>query len=171
MCGLNIMDITGKSIAEARAWIGAIGGNSSQSSVISYQNPHPSLPSEGEGTNGNLPTANLGINGAVKKTAKGRKRKSRASRNGRVKVEHPSVLSDREKAIAEQILKEIEARLDFLLNVGLDYLTLSRTASTLSGGEGAAHTTGDADRVGAYGRAVCVRRALRLGCIRRTITG
>ena len=45
------------------------------------------------------------------------------------------LLTDREKAIAEQILKEIEARLRFLLNIGLDYLTLSRTASTLSGGE------------------------------------
>ena len=45
------------------------------------------------------------------------------------------LLTDREKAIAEQILKEIEARLKFLLNIGLDYLTLSRTASTLSGGE------------------------------------
>ena len=45
------------------------------------------------------------------------------------------LLTSREKAIAEQILKEIEARLRFLLNIGLDYLTLSRTASTLSGGE------------------------------------
>ena len=45
------------------------------------------------------------------------------------------VLTPREKAIASQILKEIEARLKFLLNIGLDYLTLSRTASTLSGGE------------------------------------
>ena len=45
------------------------------------------------------------------------------------------LLTDREKAIADQILKEIEARLRFLLNIGLDYLTLSRTASTLSGGE------------------------------------
>ena len=45
------------------------------------------------------------------------------------------LLTAREKAIAEQILKEIEARLRFLLNIGLDYLTLSRTASTLSGGE------------------------------------
>ena len=45
------------------------------------------------------------------------------------------VLTEREKAIADQILKEIEARLRFLLNIGLDYLTLSRTASTLSGGE------------------------------------
>ena len=45
------------------------------------------------------------------------------------------LLTEREKAIGEQILKEIEARLRFLLNIGLDYLTLSRTASTLSGGE------------------------------------
>ena len=45
------------------------------------------------------------------------------------------LLTDREKAIGAQILKEIEARLNFLLNIGLDYLTLSRTASTLSGGE------------------------------------
>ena len=45
------------------------------------------------------------------------------------------VLSPREKTIARQILKEIEARLKFLMDVGLDYLTLERTARTLSGGE------------------------------------
>ena len=45
------------------------------------------------------------------------------------------MLTEREMAIADQILKEIEARLQFLLNIGLDYLTLGRTASTLSGGE------------------------------------
>ena len=99
VCGLNIMDVTGKSIAEARAWIGAIGGNGTVTDIDVQDG------------------------------------QDRIYRNGRVRVEYPSALSERERAIAEQILKEIEARLDFLLNVGLDYLTLSRTASTLSGGE------------------------------------
>ena len=83
--GLNIMDVTNKSIGQALDWVGAIGGSGSNSS------------------NGASPDEEL---------------------------------TEREKAIASQILKEIDARLRFLLNVGLDYLTLSRTASTLSGGEG-----------------------------------
>ena len=44
-------------------------------------------------------------------------------------------LSDKDKMISERVIKEINARLDFLKNVGLDYLTLSRSAGTLSGGE------------------------------------
>ncbi len=44
-------------------------------------------------------------------------------------------LSERDKMIANQILKEIAARIGFLVDVGLDYLTLSRAAGTLSGGE------------------------------------
>ncbi|WP_094546345.1 excinuclease ABC subunit UvrA [Petroclostridium xylanilyticum] len=44
-------------------------------------------------------------------------------------------LTEKERMIAHQILKEINARLGFLVDVGLDYLTLSRSAGTLSGGE------------------------------------
>jgi len=44
-------------------------------------------------------------------------------------------LTSRDKTIGNQILKEIEGRLEFLKNIGLDYVTLGRTARTLSGGE------------------------------------
>ena len=44
-------------------------------------------------------------------------------------------LSERDRLIAEQVVKEINARMGFLLDVGLDYLTLSRSAGTLAGGE------------------------------------
>ena len=46
-----------------------------------------------------------------------------------------SVLSEREKIIAHQILKELQSRLGFLEDVGLDYLTIDRASATLSGGE------------------------------------
>ncbi|OGP52313.1 MAG: excinuclease ABC subunit A [Deltaproteobacteria bacterium RBG_13_43_22] len=45
-------------------------------------------------------------------------------------------LTDRQAQIGRRILKEINDRLEFLVNVGLDYLTLNRTSATLSGGEG-----------------------------------
>ena len=50
-------------------------------------------------------------------------------------LKHDDVLTSREGMIAHQILKEIQARLGFLIDVGLDYLSLGRTANSLSGGE------------------------------------
>jgi excinuclease ABC subunit A len=103
VCGLNIMEVTDKSISRALEWIKQIGGERSL----------PNLPPEGA-------RIKVSVNGA---------------KSAKVKAEHPQTLTERELAIASQILKEIEARLNFLLNIGLDYLTLSRMASTLSGGE------------------------------------
>ena len=51
-------------------------------------------------------------------------------------VDHPAeTLSTRDKTISNQVLKEIEGRLRFLEGIGLDYVTMDRTARTLSGGE------------------------------------
>ncbi|OGE25662.1 excinuclease ABC subunit A [Candidatus Daviesbacteria bacterium RIFCSPHIGHO2_02_FULL_39_12] len=51
------------------------------------------------------------------------------------KLSYTSILSERESIIATPIVKEIKSRLQFLIDVGLDYLTLDRTAMTLAGGE------------------------------------
>jgi hypothetical protein len=59
-------------------------------------------------------------------------------------------LSEREHMIAERLLKEIRARLGFLMDVGLDYLSLGRAAGTLAGGEAQADPPGDADRQRAW---------------------
>lgn len=53
----------------------------------------------------------------------------------RIESQQDTPLSKRDQTIAERILREIQARLNFLTDVGLDYLTLERSASTLSGGE------------------------------------
>ncbi len=45
------------------------------------------------------------------------------------------ILSDREQMIARQIIKEIQSRLGFLKDIGLEYLTIDRASATLSGGE------------------------------------
>ena len=58
--------------------------------------------------------------------------------------------------IAQHILKEINERLDFLLNVGLDYLTLSRESGTLSGGVISENKIGFSNRIGPYRCFICI---------------
>jgi excinuclease ABC subunit A len=58
-----------------------------------------------------------------------------AEQGGPGGLPRPSPLSNREQTIANQILKELYARLTFMVDVGLDYLTIDRRATTLSGGE------------------------------------
>jgi excinuclease ABC subunit A len=67
----------------------------------------------------------------------------------------PEHLTKQKNEIARAILKEIRERLGFLNNVGLEYLTLSRAAGTLSGGESQRIRLGLADRFGADGCSTC----------------
>jgi excinuclease ABC subunit A len=81
------------------------------------------------------------VDGLRKPKADGRRqetggRKQEAGSSGQKSEERESAgLSQRNTIIATPIIKEIRARLQFMVDVGLDYLTLSRTASSLSGGE------------------------------------
>ena len=79
--------------------------------------------------------------------------------------------SGRERLIADRLQREIIERLEFLNAVGLGYLSLDRTAATLSGGEGQRIRL--ATQIGSRlaRRAVCARRAVALACISATTSG
>ncbi len=72
----------------------------------------------------------------------------------------PSRLSQKQNEIAPRILKEIRDRLTFLLDVGLEYLTLARASGTLVGRRKPAHPPGLADRLRPDRRALCAGRAV-----------
>ena len=132
VCGLGIMEVCAKNIGAAAEWIEQIDPDSEYNLNGNGGHPHPSALPEGEGievlSNGKA-ASNGHRNGRRNGARNGRKA---ASKNG---TAEPQVLSTRDKTIANQVLKEIDGRLKFLIGIGLDYVTMDRTAQTLSGGE------------------------------------
>ena len=133
VCGLGIMDVCAKNIGAAAEWVEQIDPDSEYNrNGNGNGRPHPNPLPEGEGieilANGNA-ASNGHRNGRRNGAKNGRKA---GSKNG---VAEPQVLSTRDKTIANQVLKEIDGRLKFLMGIGLDYVTMDRTAQTLSGGE------------------------------------
>ena len=126
VCGRNIIEVTGLTIGEGLNWVRSI-------------KPMADSPDQipANGSNGHHPPETL-PNGESQPSANGANGKGRRNRrNGRRSpaADMPSNLTPREMVIADQILKEIEGRLHFLDSIGLDYVTMGRTARTLSGGE------------------------------------
>ncbi|MGZ6389279.1 MAG: excinuclease ABC subunit UvrA [Ktedonobacterales bacterium] len=96
---------------------------------------------EANGKGGNedaeaLPANVISINGNGRSGKNGKNGKARVlPERDLTDMADVTPLTERERIIARQILKEIQARLGFLVDVGLDYLSISRSAATLSGGE------------------------------------
>ena len=110
IAGSNIHEVTHMPVDDSLQWVYFLQGESIQISTA------PEVSAHRQSTNGRgsqaAPNHGASANGAS-----------------------ASPLTRRQSAIAHQVFKEIAARLQFMVNVGLDYLTLDRTAATLSGGE------------------------------------
>ena len=128
VCGLGIMDVCAKNIGAAAEWVEMIDPDSEYNRSGVEGRPRPNPPPEGEGLE--ALSTNGQSNGRRNGSRNGRKK---TSKNG--KSAAPQMLSTRDKTIANQVLKEIDGRLKFLMGIGLDYVTMDRTAQTLSGGE------------------------------------
>ena len=114
---INISELVSKSVADALAWIIHVGGRA----LDRRAGPSPTANGEfaftEDGRSSSLPEP------------------SRKGAAPRFTETMSPVFTARELMIAHQILKELHARVSFLQDVGLDYLTLDRAAGSLSGGE------------------------------------
>ncbi len=122
VCGLGIMDVCAKNIGAAAEWVEQIDPDSE------YNQNGTSLVAAAL-ANHTETNGKASANGHRNGSKNGRK----SPKNG--KAAAPQMLSTRDKTIANQVLKEIDGRLKFLIGIGLDYVTMDRTAQTLSGGE------------------------------------
>ena len=131
VCGQNIMEVTSLTIGRGLQWIRSIKPDAEPSpngSVNGHNSANGHEPSD-------APVA-AGESTVKKSTVKtGKKPRTRRTRQNGQRPAGPTTLTQRDMTIADQILKEIEGRLHFLESIGLDYVTMSRTARTLSGGE------------------------------------
>ena len=125
VCGRNIMDATALTIGTGLQWVRSIKPGSDPSLNGSANGHHPA--------NGLHPAESLASDAPT--DTNGAKPKTRRNGKRSATIDHPTTLTEREMFIADQILKEIEGRLQFLDGIGLDYVTMNRTARTLSGGE------------------------------------
>jgi excinuclease ABC subunit A len=121
LAGMSIIAVTNQSVVEAVDWVHRITDGALVDITVDEN------------------SADSSENGAVHTEAReGRPAKPHfhlSAKGNPIGADDSPTLSDRDMLIGRQILKEIEGRLRFLHEIGLDYITLSRTAGTLSGGE------------------------------------
>ena len=145
VCGLGIMDVCAKNIGAAAQWVEQIDPDSDYNRGRRRNGGNGADGLGAEVTAEVSDGAGLGApgNGGGKAVVRNGAGAAASSRNGAQGGETPAkngatggmTLSARDKTIASQVLKEIDGRLKFLMGIGLDYVTMDRTAQTLSGGE------------------------------------
>jgi excinuclease ABC subunit A len=121
--GLNIAEITSQSIRQSLNWVKHIAGSNV---ILENGSRHSGKSTQPESIEPIL---------EARVSQDDRNTNSEISTNNGILTNGYGILTSREAKISQPVLKEIFSRLQFLVDVGLDYLTLDRAAMTLAGGE------------------------------------